>query len=295
MRSTRSKTFEYNDELKIYYYATDFFYWKQLPDFTGYQRVDMIPKQQLYRYSDENKKKKVGKKSIERSSFLDKSYYAIKGVHEAGDIIAQNIAPGKKYDESNPGDTLLKIQVIGKVFDYEGKTAEEFIEELEQEGIHYYDVRTKSGEAGDLEWKISEVTMCSAALDVQGHKGYIAGAELDFISQEDLGSNAYFDIVVKEPEKETPSTSAPSNRSSGSYSAPSSGYDNSGNYSEPSAGSDDNGKSDESSFDDARSDGSYSTGEVNSKSAKSKNESADKSQNDNSAYWSDEMFDNGHY
>lgn len=255
----------------------------------------MIPKQQLYRYSDENKKKKVGKKSIERSSFLDKSYYAIKGVHEAGDIIAQNIAPGKKYDESNPGDTLLKIQVIGKVFDYEGKTAEEFIEELEQEGIHYYDVRTKSGEAGDLEWKISEVTMCSAALDVQGHKGYIAGAELDFISQEDLGSNAYFDIVVKEPEKETPSTSAPSNRSSGSYSAPSSGYDNSGNYSEPSAGSDDNGKSDESSFDDARSDGSYSTGEVNSKSAKSKNESADKSQNDNSAYWSDEMFDNGHY
>lgn len=48
-------------------------------------------------------------------------------------------------------------------------------------------------------------------------------------------------------------------------------------------------------IDDARSDGSYSTGEVNSKSAKSKNESADKSQNDNSAYWSDEMFDNGHY
>ena len=283
----RSKTFECNDELKTYYYVTDFFYWKQLPDFTGYQRVDMIPKQQLYRYNDKNKKKKVGKKSIERSGFLDKSYYAIKGVHEVGDIIAQNIASGKKYDESDPGDTLLKIQVIGKVFDYEGKTAEEFIEELEQEGIHYYDVRTKSGEAGDLEWKISEVTMCSAALDVQGHKGYIAGAELDFISQEDLGSNAYFDIVVKEPEKETPSTSAPSNRSSGSYSTPSPGYDNSGSYSAPSAGYDNNGNSDTSSFDggnnfdDARVDGN-SRGEVSNKSAKSKNESTANNTNNNS-------------
>mgnify|MGYP000849846662 FL=1 len=199
----RDKTFEYNDDLKIYYYATDFFYWKQLPDFTGYQRVDMIPKQQLYRYNDKNKKKKVGKKSIERSSILDKKYCAVKGVHEIGDIIAQNIAPGRKYDESNPGDTLLKIQVIGKVFDYEGKTAKEFIEELQQEGIHYYEIRTESGKTSDWNWKISKVTMCSAAWDGQGYRGYIAAEELEFISQEKLGSDAYFVITVKDPSKET--------------------------------------------------------------------------------------------
>ena len=58
---------------------------------------------------------------------------------------------------------------------------------------------------------------------------------LDFVSGDDR-IRVYFDIVVKEPEKETPSTSAPSNRSSGSYSAPSSGYDNSGSYSVPSSG-----------------------------------------------------------
>ncbi|MFR3422592.1 MAG: protein kinase domain-containing protein [Lachnospiraceae bacterium] len=229
----RYKTFEYSDDLKIYYYVTDFFYWKQLPDFTGYQRVDMIPKQQLYRYSDENKKKKVGKKSIERSSFLDKNYYTLKGVHEVNDIVGQNVAAGKKYDESNPGGTILKIKVIGKVFDYEGKTAEEFIEELEAENFYYYGIRTESDEGGDLSWKISKVTMHFPTWDENGKMA--EGADpLDFVSGDDR-IRVYFDIVVKEPEKETPSTSAPSNRSSGSYSAPSSGYDNSGSYSVPSS------------------------------------------------------------
>ena len=212
---------------------TDFFYWKQLPDFTGYQRVDMIPKQQLYRYSDENKKKKVGKKSIERSSILDKNYYTLKGVHEVSDIVGQTVAAGKKYDESDPGDTILKIKVIGKVFDYEGKTAEEFIEELEKENFYYYGIRTEYDEGINIDWKISKVTMHTLIWE---NNGMSEGDEqLDFVSGDDQ-RNVYFDIVVKEPTKETPSTSASNNRSSGSYSASSSGYDNSGNYSAPSSG-----------------------------------------------------------
>lgn len=229
----KNKAFKYSDELKIYYYVTNFFYWKQLPDFTGYQRADMIPQQQLYRYNDKNKKKKVGKKSLERSSILDRNYYAIKGVHEVNDIVGQTIAAGKKYDESNPGDKILKIKVIGKVFDYEGKTAEEFIEELMSEDFYYYGIRTEYDEGINIDWKISKVTMHTLIWE---NNGMSEGDEqLDFVSGDDQ-RNVYFDIVVKEPTKETPSTSAPSNRSSGSYSAPTSGYDNSGSYSVPNSG-----------------------------------------------------------
>ena len=285
----RSKTFEYNDDLKVYYYVTDFFYWKQLPDFTGYQRVDMIPKQQLYRYSDENKKKKVGKKSIERSSILDKNYYTLKGVHEVGDIVGQTVAAGKKYDESDPGDTILKIKVIGKVFDYEGKTAEEFIEELEAENFYYYGIRTESDEGGDLSWKISKVTMHFPTWDENGKMA--EGADpLDFVNGDDR-IRVYFDIVVREPEKETPSnrsngnnSTSSANDSSESYSASSAGYDNSGSYSAPSSRYDNNRSrvassfSDGNNFDDIGSN-EYSTGEVSEKSAKSKNESSDNNKN----------------
>lgn len=45
--------------------------------------------------------------------------------------------------------------------------------------------------------------MCSAAWDGQGYRGYIAAEELEFISQEKLGSDVYFVITVKDPSKET--------------------------------------------------------------------------------------------
>lgn len=288
----RDKTFEYSDDLKIYYYMTDFFYWKQLPDFTGYQRVDMIPKQQLYRYSDENKKKKVGKKSIERSSILDKNYYTLKGVHEVGDIVGQTVAAGKKYDESNPGDTILKIKAIGKVFDYEGKTAEEFIEELEKENFYYYGIRTESDEGGDLSWKISKVTMHFPTWDVNGKM--VEGADpLDFVSGEER-SRVYFDIVVKEPSKKTSSDSASSDQSSGSYSEPSSGYDDSGSYSTPSSGYDNGGSYSAPALANDDNSRGFDVGEVSDKSAKSKNESKNSSTSNNMDYAAPNMgFDVG--
>ena len=288
----RDKTFEYSDDLKIYYYMTDFFYWKQLPDFTGYQRVDMIPKQQLYRYSDENKKKKVGKKSIERSSILDKNYYTLKGVHEVGDIVGQTVAAGKKYDESNPGDTILKIKAIGKEFDYEGKTAEEFIEELEKENFYYYGIRTESDEGGDLSWKISKVTMHFPTWDVNGKM--VEGADpLDFVSGEER-SRVYFDIVVKEPSKKTSSDSASSDQSSGSYSEPSSGYDDSGSYSTPSSGYDNGGSYSAPALANDDNSRGFDVGEVSDKSAKSKNESKNSSTSNNMDYAAPNMgFDVG--
>ena len=172
----------------------------------------------------------------------------------------------------------LKIKVIGEVLDYEGKTAEEFVRELEEKGINYFIVETKSGEVGDLSWKISEVKVYSGDMNKLEAEG--GGNPIDYIGEEEIKKGVYFEIVVKEPEKETPSTSAASNRSSGSYSAPSSGYDNSGSYSAPSAEYDNSGNNGAfngvDDFDGGRSAGG-STGEASNKSAKSKNESADKS------------------
>ena len=269
-KENENESFRYSDGLKIYYYVTSFFYWKKLPDFTEYQGVGMIPKQKLYRYDDQNKRKKVGEDFVNNAGMIDRNYYAIEGVHKEGEIVGQTVAAGKKYDQSNPGNTILKIKVIGKVLNYEGKTAEQFINELEVKGIHDYSVETNSGEAGDLEWKISEVKIYSSDQDKNN--------PIDYFGKEEIKNGVYFDIVVKEPTKETPSTSASSNRSSGSYSASSSGYDNSGRYSAPS--SEDNGSYDKLSsdagrsdnFDDAEVDWVDGTGEVSGRSAKSKNE-----------------------
>ena len=175
------------------------------------------------------------------------------------------------------------------MFDYEGKTAEEFIEELEAENFYYYGIRTESDEGGDLSWKISKVTMHFPTWDENGKMA--EGADpLDFVNGDDR-IRVYFDIVVREPEKETPSnrsngnnSTSSANDSSESYSASSAGYDNSGSYSAPSSRYDNNRSrvassfSDGNNFDDIGSN-EYSTGEVSEKSAKSKNESSDNNKN----------------
>ena len=282
-KENENESFRYSDGLKIYYYVTSFFYWKNLPDFTEYQGVGMIPKQKLYRYDDQNKRKKVGEDFVNNAGMIDRNYYAIEGVHKEGEIVGQTVAAGKKYDQSNPGNTILKIKVIGKVLNYEGKTAEQFINELEVKGIHDYFVETNSGEAGDVRWEISEVKIYSSDQDKDN--------PIDYFGKEEIKNGVYFEIVVKEPTKETPSTSASSNRSSGSYSAPTSGYDNSGSYNAPSSGdngsydklSSDAGRSD--NFDDAEVNWVDGTGEVSGRSAKSKNEATANNSNNNSGYW----------
>ena len=119
------------ENIKIYYYKTNFFYWNELPNFKGKNINDEY---QAYRYRNETKRKKAGKKKLSDSdSMIDQNYYAIQGDYKVGDIVDQNIAPETKYDESNPGKTQLKVKAIKKVFEYEGKKGKEFEEELNKE------------------------------------------------------------------------------------------------------------------------------------------------------------------
>lgn len=140
-RKTRIKMIFYGEDIKIYYCATDFFYWKNLPDFQAkYGKIENVPEQSIYHRVNETKRQKTGeKRSLQGSNLVDDGYYTLSGKgYEEGSIVGQTIAPGQTYDESNPGDEPLKIQVIGTVLDWTGKTGKEFEDELSQMGFTKY-------------------------------------------------------------------------------------------------------------------------------------------------------------
>lgn len=220
----QDKTFAYSDNLKIHYYATDFFYWQKLPDFTQFQTENKIPKQMVYRYSDENTKERTGKKSMKDSGMIDDSYFAVEGSHEVGDIVGQTVAADTEYDQSNPGDTDLKIQVVGTVLEYQKKTGKEFGNLLDEQGF---------GSCGFLYPNGKEA---SGSTSVQSVKVYDLGNDpnkenpLDYFKKDandpENNSNLFFEIEVNYPATEAPApapTPAPSNDGGGGYSAPSSG------------------------------------------------------------------------
>lgn len=155
----QNKEIPYGEDIKIYYCATDFFYWKNLPDFQAkYGKIENVPEQSVYRYTNETKKQETGKRSLADSNLVDDGYYTLSGKeYEEGSIVGQTIAPGKTYDESNPGDELLKIQVIGTVLDWTGKTGKEFGDELSQMGFTKYYFDTNTGDDPNSEWKIENV------------------------------------------------------------------------------------------------------------------------------------------
>lgn len=215
----QDKTFAYSDNLKIHYYATDFFYWLKLPDFTQFQTVDKIPKQMVYRYSDENTRERTGKKSMKKSGMIDDSYFAVEGSHEVGDIVGQTVAADTEYDQSNPGDTDLKIQVTGTVLEYQKKTGKEFANLLTEQGFANYGFLYPNGKAA------------SGSTSVQSVKVYDLGNDpnkensLDYFKKDandpENNSNLFFEIEVNYPATEAPAPSY--DDGGGSYSAPSSG------------------------------------------------------------------------
>lgn len=190
----QNKEIPYGEDIKIYYCATDFFYWKNLPDFQAkYGKIENVPEQSVYRYTNETKKQETGKRSLADSNLVDDGYYTLSGKgYEEGSIVGQTIAPGKTYDESNPGDEPLKIQVIGTVLDWTGKTGKEFGDELSQMGFTKYYFDTNTGDDPNSEWKIEDVI--AYKLDEKGeHTGETASCfRLD---AEDVSLS----ILVKKP------------------------------------------------------------------------------------------------
>lgn len=189
----------YDENLKIYYYAPDFFYWKKLPDFAGkYKTIDKVPKQQMYSFTDEKKRVKAEKKLLIGSGLVDESYCALKeDGYEEGQIIGQTVTPGETYDGSDPGDTLLEIQVIGTLFEYKGKTGAEFVDEIEDQGFDLYELQTGSGESGKSEWKVEKVEIYE--VDASGER---TDTRVDYFNRkESLRDQIMFVITVKEEAK----------------------------------------------------------------------------------------------
>ena len=229
----KDKTFSYNpDAIKITYYKTDFFYWEKLPDFTKYETVDAIPEQEKYNYSDENTKEKVGKKSLKEADLIDDSYFAIEGTHEVGDIVGQTVPADTEYDQTNPpNDTELKIEAIGTVLDYKGKTGKQFCEELSNLGFGGQAVEDTNGTSMEQSSSVGNRTIISVKVYEATEDGtsWDTSKELKEF-QVDLNNdkNVYFVITVKAPETQAPAPT-PSYDAGGGYSAPSSGGGSSNN------------------------------------------------------------------
>ena len=186
------------DGIVLRYYASDFFYWESLPDFAEYGTIHAVPRQDVYRYTNEKKLEKKGRKSLKNSGFVDDSWYTVEGSgYEKGSIVGQTVEPGKEYSEAEPGDTPLQIQTIGQVLSYEGKTGEEFAQELEELGFGCWVFIDSDGRNGDGSGKIERVQVVN----------YVPGEDLDDSQENTLeafqrtGENdqsKYFIIVVAE-------------------------------------------------------------------------------------------------
>lgn len=161
----RDKVIPYSKDIKIHYYASDFFYWKELPDFAAEKNLDS--EEQLYQYVDEKELKESGRtKSLGDSNLVDDGYVAVDTEkYKEGQIVGQTVKAGKEYNESQPGETMLEIQVIGKVFRFQGKTGGEFLEEIkgqpDWDGSVKYGFSAESGESvSESEgrgWQVSAV------------------------------------------------------------------------------------------------------------------------------------------
>ncbi len=204
----KKKEITYNDNIKINYYASDYFYWKKLPDFVNdYKLIDKVKDQQMYKRTNEKQKKgtPTKKASLKEGGIVDDGYYTIQtSGYVVGQIVDQTVASGETYDGSNPGDTLLSIKVISNVLDYTNKTVSEFVEELDMASFGLYSIMDQNGNGveEDSDWKIYEVKVYEGN-GIGGH----TDTELKYYKAEpgsvQNGSNVFFDIRAKEPEPES--------------------------------------------------------------------------------------------
>lgn len=225
------------ENIKIYYYETKFCYWDELPNFKGKNINDEY---QGYRYRNETKRKKAGKRKLS-DTMIDQNYYAIEGEYKEGDIVDQNIAPGTKYDESNPGKTQLEVKAIEKVFEYEGKKGKEFKNELSKNQFGFIRCRYENGDdiEGVPDRDIADVKVYNAEdTDLENPLDYFE----KILNENGQDTHVCFLIIVKDlPQPPTPDISGSDSNDGGSYSAPSAGYDSSRSYSATSAEGEDTG------------------------------------------------------
>lgn len=195
LQNNPEKSFAYDPDIVISYAASDFFYWESLPDFTQFEKVDAIPEMQTYRYLNETTMQPAG---MERPvSLVDQKYVAFASDHEVGDVVAQTVEAGKEYNETRPDEKKLRIKAIGRIVDYRGKTADQFLKELAEKEI-FYDkviVSTSSGGSGNSGWQISDVK----AYRVSEKTGEVTDEQRKYFKCEEDDHDVCFKIIVKEP------------------------------------------------------------------------------------------------
>lgn len=216
----------YSGDIKINYYASDFFYWKSLPDFAAYGTIDEVPEQPLYQYENEKDRVQTGARTPKEGSLIDEGYYALKSeTYDVGTIVGQTVEPGEEYDGTDPGETPLKINVIGKVFDYQGKTGQEIYDEIREAdqghtGFGYCQIIGERGRPGGEEytwWQnqpVLSVKVYEAGVNEKGERYYDEEKEESYFKKEGPDNiNVCFVITVEEPVPETQKV----NPNSGSY------------------------------------------------------------------------------
>lgn len=162
---------------------------------------------------------------------MDDSYFAIRSDENVeGKIIGQTVAPGERYDGSNPGDEMLKIEAVGTVLDYTGKTVTEFIEEIKKLGFGIYGIQyypgkaVKEDEAKSLGLKIKNVEVFES-----NEKRELTDKKREYFQKNPLNDGGvFFSITAKEPEVPKSNPVSGGSSSGGSYSG---GSSSGGSYS----------------------------------------------------------------
>ncbi|MBS1318152.1 MAG: hypothetical protein HP042_06910, partial [Lachnospiraceae bacterium] len=171
-------------------------------------------------------REKAGEKSLKDQGIIDESYFAIEGTHEVGDIVGQTVPADTEYVQTNPpNDTELKINAIGTILDYKGKTGKQFCEELSNLGFGGQAVEDTNGTSMEQSSSVGNRTIISVKVYKATEDGtsWDTSEELkEFQVDPNNDKNVYFVITVKAPETQAPAPT-PSYDGGGSYSAPSSG------------------------------------------------------------------------
>lgn len=125
--------------LVIYYYVSDFFYWKKgtpgedgvLDDYVG-KNIEQFSFP-MYRKVNETKRIKVHKKesTLSKSHLVDQSYFSFQ--EEKGYIFEQKVKEGNKLDGSKRKDPFLLV--VGEYIPYEGRTGAEVKREVLQKKL----------------------------------------------------------------------------------------------------------------------------------------------------------------
>lgn len=124
------KEIKYTKDMSITYYASDFFYFNQMPDFEGDHINIKGKKYPTYEWVTETEKEKVGKKSLMTSNLVNRNYYTFSSQYDVGDVLNQYVKAGEKFDGSKPMTEDYLLDVIGKKFTYGGKTGESLASEI---------------------------------------------------------------------------------------------------------------------------------------------------------------------